>query len=120
MINLNELNDYRVVTQEISEYYSNFGDAKNGAVRGPSPVDGKPLHIVASGGGGWDHVSISRQNRIPNQREMDHVYRMFFAPHETAMQLFVPEAEHINIHPYTLHLWRPQEEGIPKPPRGFV
>ena len=120
MIDLNILNDYRLVAEEVSQYYSNFGDAKEGAFQIPSPVDGKALRVVASSGGGWDHVSVSRAKRIPNQREMDHIYRMFFAANETAMQLFVPEAEHINIHPNCLHIWRPQNEGIPKPPRGFV
>jgi len=120
MIDLNRLNGHRIMDQKITDYYGGFGSGGEGAFHIPSPVDGKPILVIASTAGGWDHLSISRQNRMPNQRELDHVYRMFFKPGETAMQLFVPKSEHVNIHENCLHLWRPQEEGIPKPPRGFV
>jgi hypothetical protein len=36
------------------------------------------------------------------------------------MQVHVPASEHINIHPYTLHLWRPLLLEIPRPPQGAV
>jgi hypothetical protein len=51
---------------------------------------------------------------------MDHVKRLFFKPEETAMQLHPPEAEHVNLHQYTLHLWAPQRTQIPRPPLEFV
>ena len=36
------------------------------------------------------------------------------------MQLHVPVAEHLNAHPYCLHIWRPHDQVIPKPPAVFV
>jgi hypothetical protein len=86
----------------------------------PSPVDRAPLKVIASNGMSWDHVSVSRRNRCPNWLEMDFVKRWFFRPDECAMQLHVPEAEHINYHPYCLHLWRPQRQEIPRPPGEMV
>jgi len=65
------------------------------------------MRVMASAGMGWDHVSISRQNRCPNWPEMEHIKRLFFRDDETAMQLHVPPSDHISIHPYCLHLWRP-------------
>jgi len=40
--------------------------------------------------------------------------------HETVMQLHVPVAEHRNLHPNCLHLWRPLNERIPQPPPDMV
>jgi hypothetical protein len=51
---------------------------------------------------------------------MEFIKRKFFADSETAMQLHVPPYDHINRHPYTLHLWRPHDQDIPRPPEHFV
>jgi hypothetical protein len=51
---------------------------------------------------------VSRRNRCPNWTEMEHVKRMFFGDNETAM------------HPWCLHLWRPQQAEIPRPPGIMV
>jgi hypothetical protein len=75
------------------------------------------LRVVASNGMGWDHVSVSRIDRIPTWEEMEFVKRLFFEDNEIAMQLHVPASDHINIHPYCLHLWRPQNKEIPMPHR---
>jgi hypothetical protein len=89
-------------------------------ISGPTGV----LKVIASAGGGWDHVSISvlEQNRCPTWNEMDLIYAMFFKPGETAMQLHVPDEDHVNHHPYTLHLWRPLSKlrPIPRPPSIMV
>jgi hypothetical protein len=51
---------------------------------------------------------------------MEYAKRTFFHPNEVAMQLHVAEDEHISIHPYVLHLWRPHDVKIPLPPRMMV
>lgn len=78
--------------------------------------------VVASNGDGWDHLSVSTAGRCPTWDEMDAIKRMFFRPAEVAMQLHLPPADHINCHPYTLHLWRPHgtKRAIPLPPKEFV
>jgi hypothetical protein len=81
-----------------------------------------PLKVMASAGGGWDHVSVSTDTRCPTWTEMSYVHRRFFNPHEVAMQLHLPENDHINNHPFTLHLWRPWSKlrRIPLPPKSMV
>ncbi|WP_428337469.1 DUF7694 domain-containing protein [Paenirhodobacter sp.] len=69
---------------------------------------------------GWDHVSVSLPRRCPNWEEMSFVKGMFFQDDETAMQLHVPLSQHINHHPYCLHLWRPHQFEIPRPPFWMV
>lgn len=79
------------------------------------PFEGRELLVAASYGMGWDHVSVSVPNRTPNWREMEYVKRLFFKDDEWAMQLHAPPAKHINVHPYCLHMWRPQTQDIPVP-----
>lgn len=82
---------------------------------------GVSLRIIATINDGWDHVSVSTQHRCPTWDEMEFVKREFFHPHETAMQLHVPPSDHVNIHPYCLHLWRPNDgREIPRPPAELV
>ena len=100
--------------------YGTRGNDGNGVFLVPSPVDGQPMTIIASNGGGWDHVSISRQSRTPSWTEIEHVFRLFFQNDEIAMQLHLPRADHIDRHPFCLHLWRPQASEIALPPKGFV
>lgn len=100
--------------------YGARGDAGNGVFHLPHPATGVTLRCIASNGGGWDHVSVSLLNRCPNWPEMAHIARMFFCDDEYSMQLHVPPTQHINRHPYTLHIWRPQLQNIPTPPQVFV
>lgn len=94
------------------------GDHTCGAFR--IPFRSVELHVIASSGEGWDHVSVSLPNRCPNWPEMCHVKHLFFRDDETCMQLHVPVADHINNHNFTLHLWRSQTQEIPRPPGWMV
>lgn len=120
MRNLHLLDAYRDRGPDVMRLWGWAGDETCGAFYVPSPIDKAPLKIIASSGEGWDHVSVSRQNRCPNWPEMDHVKRLFFRDDETAMQLHVPPSDHINLHPHCLHLWRPQSQEIPRPPSILV
>jgi hypothetical protein len=120
MRNLHLLDRYRLTDLATIKWFGGVGDETCGAFRVSSPIDGAPLTLVASSGLEWDHVSVSRRNRVPNQVEMDYIYRLFFADDETAVQYFVPRPEHVNNHPHCLHLWRPQNARLPKPPSEMV
>lgn len=120
MKNLYLLDIYRSQRPHIIEHYGWAGDDTCGVFYIPSPIDNEPMTVVASSGLGWDHVSVSRRNRCPNWPEMDHIKKMFFKDDETAFQLHVPPKDHINVHNYCLHLWRPQNEVIPMPPKEMV
>lgn len=120
MRDLRELEHYRQRGATVAEFYGWEGDATCGAFTVPSVVDRQPLFVVASSDEGWDHVSVSRRTRCPNWIEMEQVKRLFFRDDETAMQLHVPPAEHVNAHAYCLHLWRPLDQEIPRPPAIFV
>jgi hypothetical protein len=78
------------------------------------------LRVIASTGEGWDHVSVSLSDRCPTWAEMEFIKRLFFEDDETAFQLHVPPRDHVNNHPFCLHLWRPQTVPIPRPPAILV
>jgi hypothetical protein len=121
MKDLTELDAYRRRDRDVLALYGSFGDGTCGVFNLPCPSSGRALVCIASTGEGWDHVSVSLSNRTPNWPEMEHVKRAFFKDGETAMQLHVPLADHINAHPNCLHLWRPNDgREIPRPPAEFV
>jgi len=112
MRDLFRLTDSRIDVVEMADDGGVFG------VR--SPIDRSPLLVIASIGAGWDHVSISRKNRVPNWAEMEYVKRLFFEDNETAVQYHVPPSDHVNMHRFVLHLWRPQNVEMPRPPAVLV
>lgn len=120
MKNLHTLDRYRRTDADVLHHYGNIGDETCGAFLVPSTIDGAALRIVASSDGGWDHVSMSRKNRCPNWIEMEQIKRLFFEDDETAVQFHVPPSDHISVHPNCLHLWRPQDEVLPRPPEWMV
>lgn len=90
----------------------------------PNPINSdhyvQILRVIASWGGGWEHVSVSLPNRCPSWDEMEAVKRIFWRDDECAMQLHPALSQYVNYHPYSLHLWRPIGQTIPLPPVEFV
>jgi hypothetical protein len=122
MRNLHDLDAYRVRDPKALAAISGgwAGDDKGGAFTVPSPIDKAVMAVIASADAGWDHVSVSRKNRCPNWTEMESIAKLFFKDDETAVQYHVPAADHINLHPYVLHWWRPHDQLLPMPPAIFV
>lgn len=103
-------------------------------LRPKAPVIGTKHHffVIASSGCDelpWDHVSASgryydqtgkRCFFTPSWADMCWLKDLFFRPEECVMQLHVPAADHINVHEHTLHLWRPHNVEIPRPPQIAV
>jgi hypothetical protein len=78
------------------------------------------LRVVCSDKLGWEHVSVSRQDRCPLWEEMCAVKDLFWDHEDMVMQLHPPKSSWISNHPFCLHLWRPVDIEIPRPPDIFV
>ena len=117
MKDLNTLNQYRLRDHE-RVYYGSTGDGGNGMFK--VYVGGKAFFVVASNGGGWEHVSVSHHKRCPTWDEMCAIKDMFFNPEETVIQYHPAKSQYVNNHPNCLHLWRPLEQEIPCPPKIYV
>lgn len=111
-----------------------------GAFKCDSPT--RKLHeliIMASPGGTfedggkqrtvkWEHVSVHASanftgtwvNTTPTWDEMDYVKGLFWDPADVVMQLHVNDGKKIDIHKFTLHLWRPTDKDIPLPDPDLV
>jgi hypothetical protein len=78
------------------------------------------FQIIASWGGGWDHVSISLllEKRCPTWAEMCMIKELFFKDEECVIQYHPAKANYVNE--FVLHLWRPQNVEIPMPPKDYV
>lgn len=107
------LNNYRIISPEAQVLFGEAcGDDTCGAFFIPSPVDKKPLKVVATivldseGRPLWDHVSVSRKNRCPNWAEMCEAKRFFFMPEDCVIQYHPPQSQYVNLHETCLHLWR--------------
>jgi len=83
------------------------------------PVNGKFLKVIVSWGGGWDHVSVSTDQRCPTWDEMCAIKDAFFSPEECCVQFHPAKSDYRNYHPFCLHIWRCQA-GFPTPPGVFV
>jgi hypothetical protein len=116
---LSQLDAWRILDDRVVERYGGNGCDNSGFFR--VLVGMLYLRVIATTGDGWDHVSVSTPvNRCPTWDEMEIIKRMFFRPTEVAMQLHVTPENHVNCHPFTLHLWRPLRQRIPMPPKEFV
>ena len=76
--------------------------------------------VVWSFGGGWDHVSVSHYDKCPTWDEMCAVKDVFFRDDECCVEYHPPKSEYVNIHPFCLHIWKPQNGEIVMPPKEFV
>jgi hypothetical protein len=87
---------------------------------------GKRLACIVSDQEGWEHVSVTDQSTRrsnetpPTWDDMSFIKSAFWDDEECVMQLHVPRSEWINEHEGCLHLWRPKECEIPRPPSIFV
>jgi hypothetical protein len=121
MKDLTYLNRFRLKIPEVCLSGKGVLDLKHNGAFG-FKVEGVELHVIAGRGKGWDHISVSCRDRCPTWNEMDKMKRIFFEDDEIVMQLHVSPKDHINLHPFTLHMWRPisKTKKIPLPPKDLV
>lgn len=79
-------------------------------------------NVIASNGGGWDHVSIDpiNQGHAPTWDVMCVLKDICFNDDETVIEYHPAKENYVNIAENCLHLWRPQQQAIPVPPKLFV
>lgn len=101
------------------EWGTNHGDTC-GAFEFRIPRCNRSFRVIVGNGDGWDHVSVSLHDRCPTWEEMCAIKELFFEDWEWVVQYHPAEADYVNNHPYVLHLWRPHDVEIPRPPKVMV
>jgi hypothetical protein len=76
--------------------------------------------VIASDGGGWEHVSVSvivggKSPRTASWDEMCRVKDIFWEPEDRVVQFHPPKSEYVNNHTNVLHLWRQVGADFPHP-----
>lgn len=95
-------------------------DGNNGAFMIRSLKIKSTLFAIASDGGGWEHVSVSRQKSTPSWDEMCFIKDLFWGQEDCVVQFHPPASEYVNVHQHCLHLWRPTTGEILMPPSFMV
>ena len=65
------------------------------------------LLVIASNDEGWNHLSISLENRTPVWDEMCFIKNLFFEPEELCIQIHPKKSQYVNMHDHCLHIWQP-------------
>ena len=112
-------NQFRIRTGELG---SNDDVGTQGAFMIPESAAHKrpAIAVIASFGGGWEHVSASTHFRCPTWGEMCTVKDLFWDEEDCVVQYHPPASTYVNNHPYCLHLWRPIGIVLPTPPSIMV
>lgn len=113
-----EFKPYLINTPWAKEQIGEYNNRNNAVMQIPCGV--RLLRVIASIGGGWDHVSVSLSDRTPTWYELEFVRKKLFKPNEIVIQFHVPGDKHINVHPHCLHMWREHGRKVRLPPRHFV
>ena len=81
-------------------------------------------YVIASDEQGWEHVSVhilsEGKPRTPTWYEMCKIKDMFWDAEDTVVQFHPSKSEYVNIHPHTLHLWKPTGIQIQLPEKILV
>ena len=95
-------------------------DGNNGVFFIKSRPGQPPFKVIASDGGGWEHVSVSLPHRVPTWDEMCAIKHQFWDDTDCVVQFHPPRSDYVNNHSRCLHLWRPVGVEMPRPPSWMV
>jgi hypothetical protein len=58
-----------------------------------------------TGGIDWLHASMTDVGQVPSYEQLCALHRIVWGTTGHAYQIFVPLVEHVNVHPFALHLF---------------
>lgn len=99
---------------------SDDGNGNNGVFFIPSRPGHPPYKVIASDGEGWEHVSVSLPHRVPTWAEMCELKAIFWDDDDCVVQYHPPRSDYVNNHSRCLHMWRPTDAQLPRPPSWMV
>lgn len=112
---------YRITKNSALANDSSYGN--NGAFAIPLS-NRSTACIIASDGEGWEHVSVhivsDGKERTPTWSEMCKIKDLFWSDEDCVIQFHPRKSEYVNNHKYTLHLWKPINQEIPRPDTMLV
>lgn len=113
------MRDYEEIVNHVRMCsYERQPDGITGVVR----IGGWNGSVVASWGGGWEHVSVAPYPKriTPSWDDMCTLKDMFFRDDEAVIQVHPPKAEYVDNVGNCLHIWRCKYKDMVLPPSIFV
>jgi len=65
---------------------------------------------------GWEHLTVSGKNKVPDWDVMCKVKDIFWDEEECCIEYHPRKSQYINNNEYCLHIWRPDFMELPEPP----
>lgn len=62
----------------------------------------------------WIHLSIAKRDQMPTYDELATAKRLFVGDDIPGYFVFAPKDQHVNLHPFALHVWCPLDS-VPLP-----
>jgi len=81
------------------------------------------LRVISSGSDGefgWEHVSVSLEDRLPTWDELRLVKDLFWDDEETVIQFIPKKSRYVNYCKTCLHLWKKVGVDHELPPEEFI
>ena len=111
-------NKYRVTKGDLA---SNASHGNNGAFIIRRLDKNTVFKVIASDGLFWEHVSVSKPDGLlPTWSDMCFIKDLFWDGEDCVVQYHPPKSEYVNNVHNCLHLWRPINQEIPRPPAIMV
>ena len=86
-------------------------------------LEGELWLVIVSDQLGWKHLSVTNAQKKTVMADWTVMCRLkdaFFSDDDWVVQFHPAKNDHINDHPYCLHLWQSLDEPMPHPPFVFV
>lgn len=101
-------------------YATEAKDGNNGVFICKSAKFKRALRCIASDGMDWEHVSVSLADRCPTWEEMCYIKSLFWGEDDLVLQYHPPKSDYVSYAEYCLHLWRPINTEVTRPPFYLV
>lgn len=86
------------------------------------PVTRETFLVMFTKQMGWEHASIAylHKKKLPDWNIMCRLKDLFWTEDECCVQYHPAKEDYVNMHEYTLHIWKPYLDTLPKPPSIMV
>ena len=84
------------------------------------PITRKQYFVKFTYGFGWEHLSASQRNRIPDWDTMCKLKDIFWRDDECCVQFHPKKEDYVNNDEHTLHIWKQIDKDYEMPPSILV
>lgn len=96
--------------EQIFQFYGHYTD----------PVTRKDYLVKFTSGFGWEHLSASTRNKVPEWDVMCKLKEIFWKDDECCVEYHPKREDYVNNMPYCLHIWKKIGSEFEMPPSILV